>query len=66
MRAHDVLAGGRRALVFGHDVVSKGCAFALRGVGARVLIIEFDPICARCDAFVHEPRNGGWCYINNY
>merc|ERR1712172_179046 len=26
--------------------VGKGCAFALRGAGARVLITEIDPICA--------------------
>merc|ERR1739847_184618 len=26
--------------------VGKGCAFALRGAGARVLVTEIDPICA--------------------
>merc|ERR1712139_294437 len=26
--------------------VGKGCAFAMRGAGARVLITEIDPICA--------------------
>merc|ERR1712048_32259 len=37
---------GKRALVCGYGDVGKGCAFALRGAGARVLISEIDPICA--------------------
>merc|ERR1711970_473221 len=35
-----------RALVCGYGDVGKGCAFALRGGGARVLVTECDPICA--------------------
>merc|ERR1711982_288954 len=46
MRATDVMIGGKRALVAGYGDVGKGCAFALRGAGARVLITECDPICA--------------------
>merc|ERR1712013_293503 len=46
MRATDVMIGGKRALVCGYGDVGKGCAFALRGSGARVLISEIDPICA--------------------
>merc|ERR1719503_229903 len=46
MRATDVMIGGKRALVCGYGDVGKGCAFALRGGGARVLIAEIDPICA--------------------
>merc|ERR1712100_501029 len=46
MRATDVMIGGKRALVAGYGDVGKGCAFALRGSGARVLITECDPICA--------------------
>jgi len=46
MRATDVMIGGKRALVCGYGDVGKGCAFALRGSGARVLITEIDPICA--------------------
>jgi len=46
MRATDVMIGGKRALVCGYGDVGKGCAFALRGAGARVLIAEIDPICA--------------------
>merc|ERR1712005_7741 len=30
----------------GYGDVGKGCAFAMRGAGARVLITEIDPICA--------------------
>merc|ERR1719183_1393197 len=46
MRATDVMIGGKRALVCGYGDVGKGCAFALRGAGARVIVIEIDPICA--------------------
>merc|ERR1712217_321159 len=40
------MIGGKRALVCGYGDVGKGCAYALRGAGARVLITEIDPICA--------------------
>ena len=33
-------------MVCGYGNVGKGCAFALRGCGAHVLIKEIDPICA--------------------
>jgi adenosylhomocysteinase len=46
MRATDVMLGGKRALVCGYGDVGKGCAFALRGAGSRVLITEIDPINA--------------------
>merc|ERR1712151_194126 len=46
MRATDMMIGGKRALVCGYGDVGKGCAFAMRGAGARVLITEIDPICA--------------------
>merc|ERR1719155_92436 len=46
MRATDVMIGGKRAMVCGYGDVGKGCAFALRGCGARVYITECDPICA--------------------
>jgi len=46
MRATDVMIGGKRALVCGYGDVGKGCAFALRGCGARVMVTEIDPICA--------------------
>merc|ERR1719498_47614 len=46
MRATDVMLGGKRSLICGYGDVGKGCAFAMRGAGARVLITECDPICA--------------------
>merc|ERR1711977_665350 len=46
MRATDVMIGGKRVMVCGYGDVGKGCAFALRGAGARVLISECNPICA--------------------
>merc|ERR1712118_461002 len=46
MRATDVMIGGKRALIAGYGDVGKGCALAMRGAGARVIITEVDPICA--------------------
>ncbi|ABK52242.1 adenosylhomocysteinase [Acidothermus cellulolyticus 11B] len=45
-RATDVLIGGKLAVVCGYGDVGKGCAQALRGQGARVVVTEIDPICA--------------------
>jgi adenosylhomocysteinase len=45
-RALDVMIGGKTAVVCGYGEVGKGCAQALRGQGARVIITEVDPICA--------------------
>jgi len=45
-RATDVMFAGKVAVVAGYGDVGKGCAQALRGLGARVLITEIDPICA--------------------
>merc|ERR1712032_538089 len=46
MRATDVMIGGKRALICGFGDVGKGCAHAMRGCGARVMVTEIDPICA--------------------
>ncbi|TCB99656.1 adenosylhomocysteinase [Micromonospora zingiberis] len=45
-RATDVLIGGKVAVVVGYGNVGKGCAQAFRGQGARVVVVEIDPICA--------------------
>ncbi|KTD74223.1 adenosylhomocysteinase [Legionella tucsonensis] len=45
-RATDVMIAGKVALILGYGDVGKGCAQALRGQGAVVLIAEIDPICA--------------------
>ncbi|GAA1008679.1 adenosylhomocysteinase [Acrocarpospora pleiomorpha] len=45
-RATDVLVGGKVAVICGYGDVGKGCAEALRGQGARVIVTEIDPICA--------------------
>ncbi|MCY4630018.1 MAG: adenosylhomocysteinase [bacterium] len=45
-RATDVMLGGKLAVVCGYGDVGKGCAAALAGQGARVVVIEVDPICA--------------------
>jgi len=45
-RAMDVMIGGKVAVVCGYGEVGKGCAQALRGQGARVIVTEIDPICA--------------------
>ncbi|MBV9495477.1 MAG: adenosylhomocysteinase, partial [Acidobacteria bacterium] len=45
-RATDVMIAGKLAVVAGYGEVGKGCAQALRGQGARVVVTEIDPICA--------------------
>jgi adenosylhomocysteinase len=45
-RATDVMIAGKIAVVVGYGDVGKGCAQALRGMGATILVTEIDPICA--------------------
>ena len=45
-RATDVMMGGKVAVVCGYGDVGKGSAHSLRGMGARVVITEIDPINA--------------------
>jgi len=45
-RATGVMIAGKVAVVCGFGDVGKGCAQSLRGMGARVVISEIDPICA--------------------
>jgi adenosylhomocysteinase len=45
-RATDVMLSGKVAVVCGYGEVGKGCAQALKGQGARVVVTEIDPICA--------------------
>jgi len=45
-RATDVMVAGKVVVVCGYGDVGKGCAQSMRGLGARVLITEIDPICA--------------------
>src|SRR5687767_15252015 len=40
------MIAGKVAVVCRYGEVGKGCAQALRGEGARVIITEIDPICA--------------------
>jgi adenosylhomocysteinase len=46
LRASDVMLAGKVAVIMGYGDVGKGCAQALKGQGARVVITEIDPICA--------------------
>jgi adenosylhomocysteinase len=45
-RATDVMLAGKVTVICGYGDVGKGCAQALKGQGARVVITEIDPICA--------------------
>ncbi len=45
-RATDVMVAGKVCLVCGYGDVGKGSAQSLKGLGARVIITEVDPICA--------------------
>jgi adenosylhomocysteinase len=45
-RATDIMVAGKVVVIAGYGDVGKGCADAMKGLGARVLITEIDPICA--------------------
>jgi adenosylhomocysteinase len=45
-RATDVMMAGKAVVICGYGDVGKGCAQSMRGFGARVIIVEIDPICA--------------------
>tara|TARA_B100001123_G_scaffold445313_1_gene596501 strand:+ start:1944 stop:3260 length:1317 start_codon:yes stop_codon:yes gene_type:complete len=45
-RATDVMVAGKVAVIAGFGDVGKGCAQAMAGQGARVVVTEIDPICA--------------------
>ena len=45
-RATDVMVAGKIAVVCGYGDVGKGSAASLRGMGARVVVTEIDPINA--------------------
>ena len=45
-RATDVMLAGKICVVLGYGDVGKGCAQALKGQGASVVVTEIDPICA--------------------
>src|ERR1035437_9310218 len=45
-RATDVMVAGKVAVICGYGDVGKGCAHSLRGMGARVIVTEVDPINA--------------------
>ena len=45
-RATDVMVAGKVAVICGYGDVGKGCAHSLRGMGARCIITEVDPINA--------------------
>ena len=45
-RATDIMIAGKIVVICGYGDVGKGCAQAMRGIGATVWITEIDPICA--------------------
>lgn len=65
-RATDVMIAGKTAVVCGYGDVGKGCAQSMRGFGARVIVVEIDPICAlqaamegyEVDTIEHVVSNG--------
>jgi adenosylhomocysteinase len=45
-RATDIMIAGKTVVICGYGDVGKGCVQSMRGLGARVLVTEIDPICA--------------------
>merc|ERR1711988_1743934 len=50
------MIGGKRALICGYGDVGKGCAFAMRGSGARVLI-TMESVVGEVDIFCTTTGN---------
>ncbi|ADG69427.1 adenosylhomocysteinase [Planctopirus limnophila DSM 3776] len=45
-RATDVMVAGKVVVICGYGDVGKGSAASMKGLGARVIVTEIDPICA--------------------
>src|SRR4029077_720320 len=45
-RATDIMIAGKVVVIAGYGDVGKGCAHAMRSLGARIIITEVDPIIA--------------------
>lgn len=45
-RGTDVMVAGKVVIICGYGDVGKGCAASMKGLRARVIITEIDPICA--------------------
>ena len=45
-RATDIMIAGKVCVIAGYGDVGKGCVQSLKGMGARILVTEIDPICA--------------------
>ena len=45
-RATDIMVAGKVTVIAGYGDVGKGCAQSMRGLGARVILTEIDPILA--------------------
>ncbi len=45
-RATDIMIAGKVVVIAGFGDVGKGCADSMKGLGARVIVTEIDPICA--------------------
>lgn len=45
-RATDIMVAGKTVVIAGYGDVGKGCAQSMRGLGARVILTEIDPIIA--------------------
>jgi adenosylhomocysteinase len=45
-RATDIMVAGKVVVICGYGDVGKGSAASMKGLGARVIVTEIDPICA--------------------
>jgi len=45
-RATDIMVAGKVVVIAGYGDVGKGSAQSMKGLGARVIVTEIDPICA--------------------
>lgn len=45
-QATNLMIAGKVVVIAGYGDVGKGCAASLKGLGARIIVCEIDPICA--------------------
>src|SRR6201996_6391400 len=69
-RATDVMMAGKIAVICGYGDVGKGSAHSLRGMGARIIVTEIDPINALQAAMegfevttIEDTLGGGDIYV---
>ena len=67
-RATDAMVAGKVVVVAGYGDVGKGCADAMKGLGARVIITEIDPYLRTTSSYgrLSSNNHGTGCSTSRY